>query len=205
MPRNRDVFINCPYDAAYQDLFHAICFTLLYNGYRPRCALESVGSERSRLDKICGLIGKCAAGIHDISRVEASPNGLPRLNMPFELGLFIACKRFGGPRHRSKRVLVIDRDPHTHHASLSDLSGYDPLAHDGTIEGIVGAVSTWLRSGTREPIAGPLQVSRDFHLFRHDLPSICVPMGFDERTLAFGNLVHFMFQWIGEWDLSLAS
>jgi hypothetical protein len=96
---DRAVFINCPFTADYRAHFRAIIFTVIRSGFTPRSALEADDSSESRLEKIRKIIGECRYGIHDISKTEPdADSGLPRFNMPFELGLFIAAKRFGGRR-----------------------------------------------------------------------------------------------------------
>jgi hypothetical protein len=41
MPRsNESVFINVPFDRAYQKLFHALVFSVHESGFIARCALE---------------------------------------------------------------------------------------------------------------------------------------------------------------------
>ena len=52
----------------------------------PRTVLE-IPPSADRLERILHLLGECAFSLHDLSRVEVSPRGLPRFNMPFELGL----------------------------------------------------------------------------------------------------------------------
>jgi hypothetical protein len=83
-------FINCPFDSEYKPLFEAIAFAVLACGIRPRCALEIDDSSEVRIDKIFKIIAECKYGIHDISRTEVtSASGLPRFNMPLELGNFV--------------------------------------------------------------------------------------------------------------------
>ena len=45
-----DVFVNCPFDADYEPLLHAVLFTVEDCGFRVRCALGGgrfrVGSNR---------------------------------------------------------------------------------------------------------------------------------------------------------------
>jgi len=51
--------------------------------------LEIDDASEVRIDKVFKIIGACKYGIHDISRTEAtSASGLPRCNMPLELGMF---------------------------------------------------------------------------------------------------------------------
>jgi len=95
----RSVFINCPFSADYQPLFRAILFAVYACSYRPRCALEISDSGQNRLEKIKNIIGQCKYGIHDISFMTLDKaTGLPRFNMSFELGLFLAAKTFGTGR-----------------------------------------------------------------------------------------------------------
>ena len=91
-----NVFINCPFDRAYEPTLHAIVFAIIQCGYTVRCALETIDTGQTRIDKILKLIGECRFGVHDLSRVQRDePNNLPRFNMPFELGLFLAARHFG--------------------------------------------------------------------------------------------------------------
>ena len=95
---DRRVFINCPFDGQYKPLFEAIVFAVRDCGLRPRCALELDDASEVRIDKIFKIIAECRYGVHDISRTEvASASGLPRFNMPVELGMFLAANRFRGP------------------------------------------------------------------------------------------------------------
>jgi hypothetical protein len=57
-------------------------------GFTPRCARENDDGGEVRIDKICRIIRDSPYGVHDISKTEPDPDsGLPRFNMPFELGL----------------------------------------------------------------------------------------------------------------------
>jgi hypothetical protein len=85
------VFINCPFDDAYKPILRAIIFTVMRCGFVPRSALEDDNGLQNRLDKIQAVIAGCRYGIHDISRTSLNENGLPRFNMPFELGLFFGA------------------------------------------------------------------------------------------------------------------
>ncbi len=85
------------------NLFEAIVFALFDCGREPSCALEIDDASEVRIDKVFSIIADCKFGIHDISRTEATqPSGLPRFNMPLELGMFLAAKR-QAPANKSKR------------------------------------------------------------------------------------------------------
>jgi hypothetical protein len=64
-----NVFINCPFDLEYKEIFNAIIFTIVDCGFIPRCAIEKDGSEDVRIDKIIALMEDCKYAIHDICRV----------------------------------------------------------------------------------------------------------------------------------------
>ncbi len=54
------------------------------------------------------LIEQCRYGIHDISAVAIDSNtGLPRFNMPLELGLFLECNDSDSAAAQ-KSVLILD-------------------------------------------------------------------------------------------------
>ena len=56
-------------------------------GYVPRCALDFSDSGALRFQEIVALMTACGFSVHDVSRVELdSTSGLPRFNMPLELG-----------------------------------------------------------------------------------------------------------------------
>src|SRR5258707_13086398 len=86
------VFINCPFDTDYRPLFRALVFVIEYCEFAARCALEVDDSGETRSGKIIRLIENSRFGIHDISRTEVNPEGLPRFNMPYEFGIFMGFK-----------------------------------------------------------------------------------------------------------------
>jgi hypothetical protein len=105
------VFIYCPFDPAYQPMFDAIVFAVMACGHVARNALEIDDAGRARFGKIADLIGQCRYGIHDISRTDTSSHsGLPRFNMPLELGLFLGALHYGSDAQRRKQCLVMDSD-----------------------------------------------------------------------------------------------
>ena len=108
-----DVFINCPFDDEYGPTFRALIFAVYACGFRVRSARELDDSGQTRIDKLYGLIEDCRYGIHDLSRTELdAANGLPRFNIPLELGIFLGAKRYGGPAQKLKRTLILDVEPY---------------------------------------------------------------------------------------------
>jgi len=128
-----EVFLNLPYDPKFENLFLAYICAAHAIGLVPRVTLEIPGGAR-RLDRILGLIQKCAFSVHDLSRVQLDRNRprVPRFNMPFELGLAVAWEKSGQPHV----WFVMEAMNYRLAKSLSDLNGTDPYIHKGTVEGV---------------------------------------------------------------------
>jgi hypothetical protein len=63
--------------------------------------------------------------------------GVPRFNMPMELGIHLGARLFGSGRHKRKRALILEAQPHRYSAALSDISGQDIEVHaNNTAEAI---------------------------------------------------------------------
>ncbi len=161
------VFINCPFDGEYLPLLRALVFAVLHCGFEPRLATERADSGETRIRKIIRLVGECRWSIHDISRIEPqTASSLPRFNMPFELGLDLGCREYGGGRHGSKECLILEKDRYRYQRVLSDLSGNDIRAHDGSVERVVHQVRGWFRVTTGdEQIPGQRLIWYRFNAF----------------------------------------
>jgi hypothetical protein len=144
------VFLNCPFDNEYRELFLAIVFAIHDCGFVARCALEASDSGEVRIDKILTIIADCRFGIHDISRTELGiKTKLPRFNMPLELGLFLGAKAFDRRKPRQKICLILDRDPYRYQKFCSDIAGQDIEAHLGQPKRAIKAVRDWLQANHR--------------------------------------------------------
>jgi len=194
----RDVFINCPFTADYQNHFQAIVFTVVRSGFTPRCARESDDGGEVRFEKICRIISGCPYAVHDISKTEPdADSGLPRFNMPFELGLFLGAKRFGGRPHRQKKSLIFDRAPFRYQSFISDISGQDIHPHNGKVDQLIRELATWLRDQARDPkVPGGIAVADEYSKFKVDLPSIAGEMQLQLSELTFKDLVAVVARWI---------
>lgn len=119
-------------------------------GFVARSALEVSDATQNRYERILRIISECRYGIHDISRTELDEaSGLPRFNMPLELGLFLGSKRFGNKTQRTKSCLIIDREPYPYQRFISDLAGQDILAHENNPELAIALVRDWLRTESK--------------------------------------------------------
>ena len=83
----------------------------------------------TRIDKLHRIIEQSRFGVHDLSRTQLDHvNGLPRFNMPLELGIFLGAKRFGGEAQKQKRCLILDTEQYRFQKFVSDLAGMDITA-----------------------------------------------------------------------------
>jgi hypothetical protein len=194
----RDVFINCPFTADYQNHFQATVFTVVRSGFTPRCARESDDGGEVRFEKICRIISGCPYAVRDISKTEPdADSGLPRFNMPFELGLFLGAKRFGGRPHRQKKSLIFDRAPFRYQSFISDISGQDIHPHNGEVDQLIRELATWLRDQAGDPkVPGGIAVADEYSKFKADLPSIAGDMQLQLSELTFKDLVVVVARWI---------
>ena len=194
----RDVFINCPFSADYKEFFEAIIYAVVRSGFTPRCARENDDGGEVRFDKICRIIAQCSYGIHDISKTDPDvDSGLPRFNMPFELGLFLGARKFGGARHRAKKTLILDREPHRYQAFISDIGGQDVHAHQGSVPQLIEEVATWLRDEAQDPdVPGGRAIAGEFARFRADLPAIAASKRLEPDELTFKDLTAIAVAWI---------
>lgn len=142
---NESVFINCPYDVKYQNLLRHILFTVRFLGYNPRFALETTDCSENRLGKIQDLIVESKYSIHDISRMIAKKKGeFARMNLPFELGMDIGCKKFScDEQHTTKLFLILETKRYDYLKSLSDLAGFDIKSHQNRPLNLTRAIRDW--------------------------------------------------------------
>jgi len=170
-PDPRHVFVNIPFDDRYERLYVAVIAGLCTLGLTPRSVLE-IPPTKDRLDRIFRLIQACGSSIHDLSRVQLDHSAprCPRFNMPFELGLAVSLALTTPSRHH---WFVFEEQPHRLQKSLSDLNGFDPFIHGGTVEGMMHALGNafvTVRPQPRQPTTvGPmLAVHRQLTAFAKD-------------------------------------
>lgn len=148
--------------------------------------MEEDNALENRLAKIEKIIRESRYGIHDISRTELNANGLPRFNMPFELGIFFGAKSMGDEIQKKKVALVFERQKYLYQQYISDLNGIDTKAHNNDPENAARIVRDWLKTvSKRKTIDGPLSVVNDYKTFRDIMPDIAKSLGLDESNLTF--------------------
>lgn len=193
----QNVFINCPYDDEYAPIFEAIVFAVNDAGFRPKCARERLDSSQVRLQKIVELISESRYSIHDLSRTAVdTTHGLPRFNMPLELGIDLGCKAFH-PRCADKSILIFDSEPHRFQKFVSDIGGQDIHQHGNTPRSAVVKVRNWLRTESgRTGIPGGSAIYGRYEAFRADLPEICSELKLDVGDLAFADFSYTIARWL---------
>lgn len=209
MEFNQNVFINCPYDEDYFPLLRPILFVTYYAGLTPRLALERMDSGEARINKIAELVRDSRYAIHDLSRLQAENAGdYFRLNMPFELGLDVGCRLFGGDQHGDKCCLILEAQPYGCQRALSDLSNSDIAAHhNDPMKGLV-KVRHWLVTEVGVSLPGPsalMDIYSDFHvwMFRR-----LIANGFSEddaKDVPIPELMGYMRRWVADKHLAAAS
>lgn len=193
------VFINCPFDEQYRSLFQALVFVVHACGMTARTALEADNGAEVRIEKIIRIIRECRHSIHDMSRVEVdADSGLPRMNMPFELGLFLGAQRFGDARQKRKTCIIFDRERYRYQKFLSDIAGQDIRAHHGNADELIRAVRNALAT-TLPPdvlLHSGRTLSARYTRFTEDLPGICALLGMDPDDLSYRDLSALIGEWL---------
>jgi hypothetical protein len=198
-PASKSVFINCPFDDVFKPILRAMVFTLMSSGYYPRCALDATDGAEIRVSKIATMIGECDWGIHDLSRVEVDAGGVPRFNMPMELGLHLGARLLGEGRHRRKRALILDAERHRYDAALSDISGQDVEAHANDPNEAIRCVRNWLsehRPHNTPPLPGAAAMQADYRLFQAEAVALLEPRRLDPDNLTHSDFLFAVRDWI---------
>ena len=195
---NDNVFLNCPFDSAYKQLFDAMVFAIHDCGFVARCALEEGDASQVRIDKIYNIIADCCYGIHDLSRTELDTNsGLPRFNMPLELGVFLGAKKFGIKEQKRKNCLILDKEQYRYQQFISDIAGQDVPAHNNDPEEIVKAVRNWLRTASkRQTIPSGSIIWARYQEFRGDLPQLAQECQLKVDELIFNDYTSVITRWL---------
>lgn len=196
---DRGVFVNCPFDPDYAPLFDAIIFAIHDCGFVARCALEEDDSAQVRVDKIYGIIAACRHSVHDVSRTELDATlGLPRFNMPLELGIFLGAREFGQGRQQQKRCLILDRERFRYQAYLSDISGQDIKAHGDDPAQAIKAIRNWLSHVAPQEVMlpGGKVMAERYDLFLEELPALLEEAGIERDELIYNDYTTLAVGWL---------
>ncbi|WP_409215210.1 hypothetical protein [Prosthecobacter sp.] len=179
-------------------MFRILVFVIQACGYEVRCALESQDAGEVRMSKILRLIKECQFGIHDISRTALDPeNGLPRFNMPLELGLFLGAAYFGNPVQRQKHTLVLDSERFRYQKFISDIAGQDIKPHGNDPGRVVYAVRDWLNVFAKDTLLpGGKTLLRLYKRFTADVPQMIHKLNFHEADISFADWLWLVRDWL---------
>jgi len=204
---NLNVFVNCPFDESYLPLMEALIFVIHDCGFIARSALEAEDSSEVRIDKIARIIKDCRYGIHDISRTEpGAETGLPRFNMPLELGLFLGARRFGSKTDQTKACLILDSERYRYQRFCSDIAGQDIQSHKASPAEAIRVVRNWLRNhidSSSISIPGGRVILERFNFFQTELPQLCKKLKLERSELIYNDYTMFASEWLKEnssWD-----
>ena len=154
---DKSIFINCPFDSVYAPLFEALIFATVCCGFTPRSSLESGTVAEPRMERIVRTLFESRYSIHDLSRSRGEgEEGLARFNMPLELGMAVARRYMTRSSKRPHDWLLLVSSGYEYHRFISDLSGFDPARHDGTIKTLIPQLMLWL---TDRPTATDIPTS----------------------------------------------
>jgi hypothetical protein len=191
------IFINCPFDDKYKEIFDSIVFTILDCGFVPRCSKEVYDSSRFRLNSIVEIIRKCKYGIHDISRVELEHNNLPRFNMPFELGIFYGAKIFGANNQKSKNCIILEKEKYRYQEFISDISGVDITAHNNEVEKCIISIRNWLKTcSKRISIPDGALIIERYKKFLEDFKNVCSKRNTNQKNMPFIDFTQNISDWL---------
>ncbi len=178
-------------------MFRALLFTVHACGFRPRSARELDDGAQTRIDKIYRIIAESRYGIHDLSRTELDDqNGLPRFNMPLELGIFLGAKRFGAAPHREKRVLIFDVEQYRYQRFASDLAGMDIHGHQNNVLRAVRETRDWLANVSRRKIDSADRIVKLFETFSADLPKLAAGLDFHPDEIPYVDFERIIVTWL---------
>lgn len=193
-----NVFINCPFDDDYGPILDALIFCVFDCGFIPRCAQEIDDSGQIRIEKIFRIIDDCKFAIHDICRTELDlDSGLPRFNMPLELGMFLGARRFGDKPHGDKSCLIMDTEEYRYQMFISDIAGQDIHVHGNDPKIAVSLVRNWLNGASgRKTIPGGKMIWRRYEEYCKDLPELCFDAGLSIDEMTFNDKANFSSTWL---------
>ncbi|NJM34507.1 MAG: hypothetical protein HC850_07130 [Rhodomicrobium sp.] len=194
----RNVFINCRFDPDWNANFEALVFAVIACGFKARCAKELIDAAGTRIDKLYNIIAESKFGIHDLSCVQLdADSGLPRFNMPLELGFFLAAKQFGGVKHKSKHCIIFESEAYRYQQFISDLNGMDIEAHGNDPLVMIEKVQGFLRSASdRKTIPTARNVRLSYQSFLAARPELLAAADLGHNDLAYADFEQLAIEWV---------
>ena len=163
-----------------------------------RCTLEEADASQVRIEKIYDIVADCRYGINDISRTELDEtSGLPRFNMPLELGVFLGAKKFGIDEQKRKKCLILDCEQYRYQTFISDIAGQDIKAHNSNPQDIVTIVRNWLLNASdRTTIPSGSFIWSHYQDFIGALPQLAQRFELEVGELVFNDYTFLLAEWL---------
>jgi hypothetical protein len=120
--RTNSVFINLPFEPAYEAVLIGYIVGLVTVGLVPRSVVELNENAMGRMGRLFDLMKNCQHSIHDLSYSGSEF----RYNMPFELGIAYALSR----KDPDSVLIVFEAKKRDLLRILTDLRGFDPKVHE---------------------------------------------------------------------------
>lgn len=200
--KEKNVFINCPFDNNYFSLLKPLLFSLCYIDLNPQIS-ETSDSGEIRLHKIKNLIENSRYSIHDLSRMEPMVDSdLPRFNMPFECGIDFGMKLSNPAEFANKRFLILEKEQYRYQKVISDISGNDIKAHKNNPEQIIKVVRDWFKPNNPN-IPRHKEIWLAYNEFEFDYEEILNAEGYDPKdinSLTFSDIIEYMKTWINDYN-----
>jgi hypothetical protein len=141
----QQVFLNYPYDDAYETFSAALSFGVFAAGLVPLSARDITTPDTVRLQNIAHAISNCRYSAHDLSRAHGEGvESLARMNMPLELGM--AFYHALSSQYSEHRGAFLVPTANLVHKFASDLAGLDPICYGDNDTKLVVGVYEWLRN-----------------------------------------------------------
>lgn len=171
----KSIFLNIPFDEAYDNMRNAMVFFLLDCGFIIRRA-DDDGSHVTRLEKNYERIESCKLSIHDLSLTAN------RMNMPIEYGIFLGAKRFGNDSFREKDALVFGKLPYELDRVASDTKAFDHPNHNNEPIKLIAELRAWVRSKVTKELSGPKYYQDRYYSFSQIVDNIATKAGHESGT-----------------------
>ncbi len=201
MAFDTNVFVNCPFDDDYLPLLRPLLFTILYLGFTPKIALETLELGRNAHSK--NNLSDRAIQIRD-PRYFAPKSGEGWRLLPAEYAFRtgFGCRMQTvqrGPTHQEKMSYPGGRKVQISSRDLR-LSNSDIAVHKNEPADITSEVRNWLNNMAKLKADGPSKIWWSFNDFMADKDDELRLRGFsdeDIENLPIAELIRSMRDWFG--------
>lgn len=170
-------------------------FTVMECGLTPVTAKDIKDSSQSRIEKIFEMIEECQYSIHDISKVELNDEGLPRFNMPLELGICLGAKRYGAEKQKRKKALIVDSEKYRYLKFISDISGQDIEIHKNDPNQFIKVIRDWINTQISSAIPGAKKIQNQYEKFNKLKPQFMSDLKLELSDITHTDFLEMLSMW----------